>query len=84
MLAERDELRRWASEAILVQDACNLSGVVHSFSRLMAFLCAIGLDTEARNRHPIAVLFASKVASLTGCERMERFSESYEWCKTFR
>ena len=54
--------------AIDVQDACNLSGVVHSFADVMSKLCTEGLNTDARNRHPIAVLYSSKIASLTGSE----------------
>jgi hypothetical protein len=42
-------------------------------------LCNEGLDTDAQNRHPINVLFASKVASLTGC--MNGFSQAYTACR---
>lgn len=71
--------------AILVQDACNLSGVVHSFSQAMtkiwATLEAEGeASTDAANSHPIAVLYASKVASLTGCSNLGSFSEAYNIC----
>ena len=77
--AERDLMR----DAILVQDACNLSGVVHSFSAAMTKLRAVysTQGTDFFNRHPIAVLFASKIASLTGCEHMETFSRAYETAK---
>lgn len=58
--------------ALQVQDACNLSGVVHSFSRVMAKIWVeahkLGKGTEWANTHPIAVLYADKVAHLTGTQ----------------
>lgn len=62
-----------AREAIQVQDACNLSGVVHSFSRaitrLRALLEAQGKGgTDAVNTHPICWLWSDKIASLTGSQ----------------
>ena len=76
-------LKELAKDALNVQNACNLSGVVHGFSRAMEalYITCPGLrseDTEKRNRHPIAVLWASKVASLTGCEYGDTFSKAYE------
>jgi hypothetical protein len=64
----------WQS-AIDVQDACNLSGVVHS---LVDILSSIRSEkdfsgTAYVNRHPIVVLYVNKLASLTG----DNFSEAY-------
>lgn len=66
------------ADAMLVQDASNLSGVVHSF---VAVLERIGkffeeskdpqLPFSKMNRHPIAVMYASKIASLTGVQGEE-------------
>lgn len=57
-------------EAIDVQDACNLSGVVHSFSRAMSRLWDIaheqGKGTDWVNTHRVARLYADKIKSLTG------------------
>jgi hypothetical protein len=69
-------------EALLVQDACNLSGVVHSFSRTMTELRAImekedGFSTDKLNQHPIAVMYSSKIASLTNSE--DKFIQAYAW-----
>lgn len=78
-------LRHAAREAILVQDACNLSGVVHSFSRVMSLLSEISnrqkRGTDWKNHHPIAVMYASKIAALTGAELSSVFSKAYERCK---
>lgn len=68
-----EDIRQAYRDALDVQMACNLSGVVHSLSRLMP---TIRLDaerrgngsTEAINRHPIVQAFLSKLISLTGGE----------------
>ena len=57
--------------AIDVQDACNLSGVVHAFSKVMTKIWeearATGnVSADWVNRHPIAVLYSSKIDELTG------------------
>jgi len=67
--------------ALDVQDACNLSGVLHTWAKLIDKIWAEArenkLGTADVNTHPINVLFASKVASLTGCELSAQFSEAY-------
>lgn len=69
-----------AREALNVQDACNLSGVVLGFGRsvlrLRRLLEAEGsCSSEKLNRHPVCVLWSNKIESMTG----ERFSEAYSW-----
>lgn len=61
-------LNQLAQDALLVQDACNLSGVVHGFSRAMTDLRALlpQAGTDEINQHPISIMWASKIASLTG------------------
>jgi hypothetical protein len=65
-------------DAIAVQTACNLSGVVHSFSRAMTAICeeatAKGHGTEWKNNHPICRLFAEQIKFLAGCT---------DYCKAF-
>jgi len=39
---------------------------------------AAGQGTDWRNHHPIAVLYASKIASLTGCEVGMNFAKAYD------
>lgn len=68
-------------EAIQVQDACNLSGVVHSFSRAMSDLWAIanasgGKGTDWINTHRVARLYASKILSLSGDVKLHDFDET--------
>jgi len=69
--------KKMAKDAILVQDACNLSGVVISFQRVLHELHDRGLSTTEINTHPLSVMYASKIDSLTGRD----FSRAYDWCE---
>ncbi len=80
------KVRTWkemAEEGLAVQDACNLSGVVHSFSRIITEV-RNRLEAEGKggthnvNTHPVCVIFANKIASLTG-QNGSDFSEAYRW-----
>jgi hypothetical protein len=78
-------MQQLCRDAILVQDACNLSGVVHSFSAAMTDLRAHlstqpDFSTDKLNRHPVAQMYASKIASLTGCEDARSFTNAYSEC----
>jgi hypothetical protein len=75
-----------AQEAIDIQDGCNASGIVFSFFRAITRLREIARaegweGTDAINRHPISLLFSSKIASLTYSESGEEFHRAYEWAK---
>jgi hypothetical protein len=70
--------------ALTVQDACNLSGVVFEWARIMRRICNSGREhgTEWKNTHPINVLFASKVADLTRVEyEALNFSKAMDECE---
>ena len=73
-------LKNAAKEAIFVQSACNLSGVVKSFSRVMDCLWdearKQGKATEFVNTHPIARLFLEQIAYLNGCLMVQDSEES--------
>ena len=72
-------------DAIQVQDACNLSGVVLAWARLMEKVCQeaneTGKGTDWKNSHPINVLFASKVCDLTKSEDFSIYSQAYKVCE---
>lgn len=72
------DIERMHDDALQVQDACNLSGVLHSFLRNVQELRDMDLSSEDINRHPVSVLFSSKVASLTGSESATTFHKAYE------
>jgi hypothetical protein len=61
-------IKQLAQEALDVQNACNLCGVVQSFARAMIDLGEHTKGTDERNTHPISVLWADKVAHLTGTQ----------------
>ncbi len=82
----RKSMQGLAKDALYCLDACNLSGVVHSYSRVLTQLRELAPDqgTEFYNTHPVAVLYATKIAELTRVAPiadMEVFSVAYRWCK---
>jgi hypothetical protein len=74
-----------AREALAVQNACNLSGVVHGWSRSISRLRELlpDLGTDGYNRHPINQLWASKVHDLTGMglSDLDAYGKADEECK---
>lgn len=74
-------LTELAREALRVQNACNLTGVVHGWSRAVSELRENLPDagTAEINRHPINVLWADKCADLAGVPRLgpEAYSRAY-------
>jgi len=71
-------------DAIDVQDACNISGVVNSL--MNEVLPAVRQEitgTVAIARHPAVVMFVSKLGELTGLGGgdMDTFSEAYLACR---
>lgn len=68
-------MQQLAANVLQAQDACNLSGVVISFSndiqrlrRLMQEGPSSDFSTDKLNRHPICCMWSSKIASLTSSE----------------
>lgn len=63
-------LKHVAKEAIQIQSAVNLSGVVCTWAQAMDVICELDKrenhGTEWKNSHPINRLFATQVAHLTG------------------
>lgn len=70
-----------AREALQVQDAVNLSGVVHSFSKVMSQLHELYPEegTEFFNTHPIAILWADKIRWLTKAMEHSEVMAAYTW-----
>jgi hypothetical protein len=62
--------RTAAQTALDVQDACNLSGVVYSFSQAVTAIWdeahMTGKGSDWVNSHPIVTLFLDKLVSLNG------------------
>ncbi len=75
-------------DAIHVQSGCNLSGIVHSLSRVMSRIWAeahaTGKGTAWVNRHPIARLYAEQIAYLSGAGGTldgETYAHAYDVCE---
>lgn len=64
-----DSLAKLARGALAAQNACNLSGVVHSFSQTMTELWAHahanGEGTDWVNTHPVSILYSAQIAWLS-------------------
>lgn len=79
-VAPAKTLSELAREALEVQNACNLSGVVHSFSRVVSQLraCLPEAGTTEINEHPIVRLWVDKLASLSGTQNSSSWAmEAY-------
>lgn len=66
-------LREAAQAALSAQDASNLSGVVLTFSRVLAEALwpearRLAKGTDWVNQHPVSKAFADKIAALAGIE----------------
>jgi hypothetical protein len=72
-------------EAILAQDACNLSGIVSAFSEVLDTLwmeaARTGEGTLWVNSHPVSKLFCYKMADLSKADSFEDFCEAYAECR---
>lgn len=82
-------VRTWkelAADALQVQDACNLSGVVQSFARVITEVRRrLEFDrnsgTDAVNTHPICILYSDKIAHLTDTQYFgnPKVAKAYQW-----
>lgn len=77
------------ADAIAVQNACNLSGVAHSFSRILKHIFQESQlaqqGTEWINHHPICVLYTHQMTFLAGREcftdgNAVSYAEAHEYC----
>jgi len=68
-------IQQAALSALEVQNACNLTGVLHSYSNAMKIVREeshrLGKGTDWINNHPISRLYADKVASLSGTQNWD-------------
>jgi hypothetical protein len=52
------------SAALAVQNACNLSGILHSFLEAVQAIREEVQSTDAINEHPITILYVDKIKDL--------------------
>lgn len=69
--------------ALSSQSACNLSGIVHSFSEILPKIWdearEKGEGTDWVNNHPISVLFAEQITHLANNGNQDYFA-AYKTC----
>jgi len=73
--------------ALQIQRATNLQGVVlnfcEDFAQLRTLLEKKGPVPDATlRRHPVCVLYAGRIATLTGSEVGLRMHRAFEWCES--
>jgi len=89
-------MKQLAQNALDVQSASNLSGIIHSFSSDISDLRSLltqaaksqeeAPGTDDINSHPVCVLYSAQISFLTktspvGCEDVELYRKAYEWAK---
>lgn len=86
-MSDKMTMKRACELALFAQDACNLSGVVHSFSDILSNVIwpmarEQNKGTTWVNTHPVSVLFAYKICALSGWEPIyhDKYEESFAWC----
>lgn len=63
----------------MVQDACNLPGVLHGFHEAVCNLRVVLNQWEVRD-HPIVHLWMSKLKSMVSCDTMQEM-QAMDWCE---
>jgi len=76
-------IKEMAKDALRVQDACNLRGVLGSFHEASLALGRLPecQGTDWVNTHPIMVLYSDKVAELTGGGSARFVREAFDACR---
>ncbi len=81
-------MRNIYQTALDVQDACNMSGVLFSFAECMKTINAEmreqGKGEDYRRKHPVVILFLSKLNDMAGFSTDTSFSSflpAYDACK---
>jgi hypothetical protein len=74
-----------AEDALFIQNACNLSGVVLAFARAMEVLNEekhrLNEGSDFVRFHPVTILFVNKLEDMTGSNYSLRFGKAYDMCQ---
>jgi hypothetical protein len=73
-------------KALIAQNACNLSGLVKEWADMLDIIWdeakRLGLGTDYVNTHPVNILMADKVLSLTGAYgSLKEYGNAYAICE---
>lgn len=73
---------RLYQDAMDVQNACNLSGVVHAMSKAVTELWEEAREnsggTDYVNQHPVVIAYISKLRALAGCDCTSKEIAAFE------
>ena len=77
-------LQNIAKLALQVQDACNLTAIVSSFSDCLKALKDLNYSHKEIKNHVATILFTDKIADLTGnviSNNFRAYSDAYDKCQ---
>lgn len=80
-------MRNVHEDALLLQDASNVSGVIHALSEIVTniqnerYEKGPGLDQASLRAHPAVVLVVNKLEEMVGSNYGDRYHEAYTACK---
>jgi hypothetical protein len=82
MMENQEILKKLASDALLVQSACNPVGITRSLNLALIELSKMGLGTDAISKHPITRMYLTQLSFLSGMMNDDySYFEDYEKCE---
>lgn len=74
-MANKEEIVNAAKDALLVQNACNLSGIVLSLGKHLH-----NIPGHLRNNHPVSIMFIAAQLNLQGLIYDGDYVSAHSWC----
>lgn len=82
MMENQEILKKLASDALLVQSACNPVGITRSLNLALIELDKMGFGTDAISKHPITRMYLTQLSFLSGMNNDDySYSEDYKKCE---
>jgi len=84
-MSDRPTLQQAAADALTVQTASNICGVVQAFARAMLAVLddcrAKGQGTDAARKHPITIAFMDKLRYMVENPSPTEFAAAFDACE---
>jgi hypothetical protein len=81
-MSDHPTLQEAASDALTVQDACNLCGVAQAFARAMLTVLddcrSKGQGTDEMRKHPITIAFMDKLRFMVNNPSPSEFAAAFD------
>jgi hypothetical protein len=82
MMENQEILKKLASDALIVQSACNPVGITRSLNLALIELSKMGLGTDAISKHPITRMYLTQLSFLSGMNYDNySYPEDYKKCE---